>query len=152
MSSWDDYKKTMIAPASLSVAAKQNDVEELARLLAQGAAIDERDARGYSPLMLAAYAGHAEAFAFLLSRGADPNTADLAGNSVLMGAAFKGHYAMVRELLSAGADPTAKNAAGLDARAFAVTFGRADIAALLGGGDATGGHDAQPSGASSSHD
>jgi uncharacterized protein len=132
MAGWDDYKKTMIAPASLWVAAKQNDVPELARLLEGGAAIDERDARGYSALMLAAYAGHTEAFDYLLERGADPNTADLSGNSVLMGAAFKGHHVMVSKLLSAGADPTTKNEAGLDARGFALTFGQVDIAALLG--------------------
>ncbi len=138
MAGWDDYKKTMTAPASLWAAAKQNDVPELERLLALGAAIDERDGRGYSPLMLAAYGGHAEAFDFLLGRGADPNTADLAGNSVLMGAAFKGHRAMVTKLLAAGADPTTKNQAGLDACGFATTFGRVDIAALLAAPTADG--------------
>ncbi len=131
MSGWDAFKKTMIEPSSLWAAAKQNDVAELERLLSVGAAIDERDARGYSPLMLAAYAGNTEAFDYLLARGADPNTADLAGNSALMGAAFKGHRSMVEKLLAAGADATAKNQAGLDAHAFAVSFGRAEIAPLL---------------------
>ena len=84
--------------------------------------------------MLATYHGHVDAFELLLARGADPNTADLGGNTVLMGAAFKGHRAMVERLLAAGADPTLKNHAGLDARGFAQTFGRVDVAALLGEG------------------
>ena len=49
-----------------------------------------------------------------------------------MGAAFQGYAELVRKLLAAGADPDTKNTAGLDARGFAVTFGRAEIAALLG--------------------
>jgi ankyrin repeat protein len=131
MATWEDYKKTMVEPSTLWAAAKANDVAELERLLAAGADIDARDHRGYSPLMLAAYAGHAEAFDLLLDRGADPCSADAAGNSVLMGAVFKGHRAMVERLLSAGADLRVKNHAGLDARAFATTFGRVDVAAFL---------------------
>ena len=131
MSNWDEYKQTMVEQPTLWSAAKRNDLAELSRLLAEGAQVDARDHRGYSPLMLAAYSGNAEAFAFLLDRGADPNTADLAGNSVLMGAAFKGHLTMVQALLARGADRSAKNQAGMDARAFAVTFGRSDVAAFF---------------------
>ena len=81
--------------------------------------------------MMAAYAGNLEAFEYLLERGADPNGADLAGNTVLMGAAFKGHVPIVERLLAAGADETRKNGSGLDARAFAVAFGRSEVVAVL---------------------
>ena len=67
--------------AGLWAAAKANDADLLGRLLEQGYSINERDHRGYAPLMLAAYAGNLEALDFLLSRGADPNTADLFGNT-----------------------------------------------------------------------
>lgn len=128
---WTAYQQTMVAAPSLWTAVRANDPGELRRLLAEGAAIDAQDHRGYSPLMLAAYLGNAEAFDLLLDRGADPNTADSFGNTVLMGAAFKGHVAMVLRLLALGADPTARNEAGLDALAFATTFGRSDVGALL---------------------
>jgi len=131
MSAWDEYKKTMIAPPSLWGAAKQDDVPQLEALLTGGAPLEALDARGYSPLMHAAYAGHARAVTFLLARGADPNSRDGAGNSVLMGASFKGHLALVEQLLDAGADPAATNDAGLSALAFARMFGRSDVAALL---------------------
>lgn len=130
-SKWQSYKQTMVVPASLWSAAKANDVSELARLLASGADIDARDARGYSALMLAAYSGNDAAFEYLLAHGADPNSVDAAGNSVLMGAAFKGHTRMVKQLLDAGADARLRNHAGLDARAFAENFGRNEVLNVL---------------------
>jgi ankyrin repeat protein len=81
--------------------------------------------------MLAGYAGHIEATELLLARGADPNTMDLFGNTVLMGAAFKGHVALVVRLLAAGADPDTRNHGGLDARGFALAFGRSDVFTVL---------------------
>jgi ankyrin repeat protein len=131
---WQQSPQTMPPRPSLWVAAKANDAAELARLLDEGGSIDtinERDHRGYAPLMLAAYAGNLEALELLLARGADPNTADLFGNTVLMGAAFKGHVPIVLRLLAAGADPHTTNHGGLDARGFALTFGRADVFAVL---------------------
>jgi len=129
MSAWEQYKQTRVG--TLWSAARDNDVEGMRRLIDAGAPIDARDARGYSPLMLAAYAGNVEGFALLLGAGADVDSADLAGNSVLMGAAFKGHLGMVEALLDAGADAAARNQAGLDARAFALAFGRSEVVALL---------------------
>lgn len=131
MSTWDEYELTMAAPINLWSAAKNNDRDDLERLLDGGADIDAVDARGYSPLMLAAYAGHEEAFELLLRRGADCNSSDRAGNSVLMGCAFKGHLALVQRLLDQGADPTRRNQHGLDARAFAANFGRTEVVALI---------------------
>jgi ankyrin repeat protein len=121
----------MTVPTSLWATARANDVVQLARLLDEGWPIDERDARGYSPLMLAGYAGSMEAVELLLARGADPNTADLFGNTVLMGAAFKGFVKVVQRLLAAGANPAAMNVGGLDARGFALTYGRTEVFAIL---------------------
>lgn len=128
---WQKYRQTMERAPTLIACARADDVAGIERLLAAGADIDERDARGYSALMLAAYSGNGRAFEVLLRRGADPNTADDAGNSVLMGACFKGQLGMVKALLASGADVTAKNAAGLDAHGFAVAFGRAEVAEFL---------------------
>jgi hypothetical protein len=58
---WQQPPQTMAPRPSLWVAAKANDAAELARLLDEGGSIDtinERDHRGYAPLMLAAYAGN----------------------------------------------------------------------------------------------
>jgi ankyrin repeat protein len=132
VTSWDAYKQTAAAPPTLAAAAKANDVALIEALLADDRSnIDERDARGYSPLMFAAYTGSLEAAQLLLARGADPNGTDFAGNSILMGAAFKGHLPLVQCLLAHGADPKHRNAAGLDAYGFALQFGRSDVLPLL---------------------
>jgi len=122
---------TVTLPRSLWAAARANDVAQIARLLDEGGAIDERDHRGYSPLMLAGYTGNLEAVELSLSRGADPNTADLFGNSVLMGAAYKGFAKIAQRLLLAGADLEATNYGGLDARGFALTYGRPDVLTVM---------------------
>ena len=101
---WTQHKPTIAVPRSLWAAAKANDVVQLARLLDEGCAIDERDYRGYSALMLAGYCGNLDAVDLLLQRGADPNTRDFFGNTVLMGAAYKGSAAVVLRLLAAGAE------------------------------------------------
>ena len=124
-------KQTVALPRSLWAAARANDVVQLARLLDEGGAIDERDHRGYSPLMIAGYAGNLEAVELLLSRDADPNTMDLFGNTVLMGVAYKGFPRIAQRLLLAGADLDATNYGGLDARGFALTYGRAEVLAVL---------------------
>jgi len=128
---WTQSQHPIAPPHSLWAAAKANNPGELARLLDAGWPIDERDQRGYAPLMLAGYAGNLEALDLLLARGADPNTVDLFGNTVLMGAAFKGHVAIVVRLLAAGADLARTNHGGLDARGFALAFGRADVFVVL---------------------
>ena len=67
---WTQHKPTIAVPRSLWAAAKANDVGQLARLLDEGCAIDERDYRGYSPLMLAGYCGNLDAVDLLLQQRA----------------------------------------------------------------------------------
>src|SRR5689334_20979821 len=80
---WKQSQYTVAVLPTLWEAAKANNPVELGHLLDAGSPIDERDHRGYAPLMLAAYAGNFEAVDLLLTRGANPNTEDLFGNTVL---------------------------------------------------------------------
>jgi uncharacterized protein len=93
--------------------------------------IDRKNAKGYSPLMLAAYNGHLEATRYLISIGADIDSTDNSGNSILMGVAFKGHKEILQLLLLHKANARHRNAAGQDALQFAQMFGRFDCADLL---------------------
>lgn len=131
MRTWNDYKTTFGSAEALHEAARSGDVLQIARLSTPIDKLNEKNAKGYSALMLAAYNGHLEASRYLISVGADLNSTDPAGNSILMGVAFKGHKDILQLLLLSGADPQHKNRAGQDALQFAQMFGRFDCAELL---------------------
>lgn len=101
--------------------------------------INASDAKGYTPLIIAAYNDQKEVVDLLLEKGALPDSQDISGNTALMGAAFRGHIEIVRRLLAAGADVNARNGQGAPALTFAATFGQLDIARLLleNGADST---------------
>lgn len=93
--------------------------------------VNAQDAKGYTPLIIAAYNNHPSIVALLLQHGALPDAQDSAGNTALMGASFKGYTEIVQLLLQAGADVNLRNGQGAPALTFAATFGQLDIARLL---------------------
>lgn len=93
--------------------------------------INAQDAKGYTPLIIAAYNNHPSIVALLLQQGALPDAQDSAGNTALMGASFKGYQEIVQLLLQAGADVNLRNGQGAPALTFAATFGQLEIARML---------------------
>lgn len=89
----------------LQVAAIEGVRDTVARLLAQGAPVDERDEALQTALMHAVTAGHPDIVADLLRAGADVAALDGAGWTALQLASRQGHHAIARRLLEAGADP-----------------------------------------------
>lgn len=61
---------------ALMFAAAEGQVENVSRLVVAGADLNRRSARGYTPVLAAAYYGQAEAVHFLLERGAVASAAD----------------------------------------------------------------------------
>jgi cytohesin len=59
---------------SLHQAAKDGDLEQVKKLIAQGADVNAMNNQGRTPLHLAAFHGHREVAALLVARGADVNT------------------------------------------------------------------------------
>jgi ankyrin repeat protein len=116
----------------LHEAARLGRDDVIPALLQAGAEIDARDAKGYTPLILASYNGHATATSVLLDHGADAAAGDGArGNTALMGVAFKGYADIARLLVDAGVDVNQRNLAGQTAVMNAVMFGHAEIAEML---------------------
>lgn len=93
--------------------------------------LSQKNFKGHSALMLAAYHGHFDFCLWLLENGADVHSIDDAGSSVLMGVAFKGYDDVAELLLKFGADAHHKNHAGQDALQMAQMFGRVAVAARL---------------------
>jgi ankyrin repeat protein len=80
-------------------AAYEGHVGVVRWLLSQGAAINERNDRGWTPLWLACSGGHPPVLRLLLERGADPADPTEWGTTPLMQACREGRLEVVRSLL-----------------------------------------------------
>jgi Meckel syndrome type 1 protein len=70
-------------PSGLPLAVSSGDTLKIQTLMDQGAALNERDQLGRTPLMLAVIDGRRDVVRLLLDRGADPNAADHSGRTPL---------------------------------------------------------------------
>jgi hypothetical protein len=117
-------------------AARLGRTDLVGDLVKLGADANAYDARGYTPLILAAYDGHIDTVDALIRAGADACKPDRSqGNTAQMGVAFKGEDAIADRLLKAGCDVNARNKAGQTALMMAALFGRAQqLRSLLASG------------------
>lgn len=119
---------------ALHRAARAGDVEEIDRLLTDGAKPDVDNRIGYTPLMEAAREGHAEALARLLHAGADPMHR---GNDLGMGmtalhlAADRNQAVIARTLLDRGVPVDVGNTQGTTPLLWALGEGALDTAVAL---------------------
>jgi len=122
------------ARAILLDAARAGDVEVVSGLVGAGVSIETADAKGYTPLILAAYHGHTPLVAWLLDHGADACNGDARGNTALMGAAFKGETEIVDLLLDRSCPVDQVNGVGQTALMFAALVGNDAAARILAHG------------------
>ena len=83
--------------------AGTGDLEQLEKLLNQGADVNAGDRTGVTALMRAAYHGQLPMVRGLIEHRADPNAKDRSGLTALMMAKHAGHQEIVEALLSSGA-------------------------------------------------
>ncbi len=113
-------------------AARLGRTDMIAPLVKAGVNLNATDARGFTPLILAAYNGQAATVDALIDAGADACKPDGSqGNTAQMGVAFKGNDAIAARLLAAGCDVNARNNAGQTALMMAALFGRSAQVAML---------------------
>lgn len=87
-------------------AAEASDVNEVKRLLSQGAEPRyETGPKRANPLLLAAHKGHAKVVRVLVEAGADVNQANTDGLTPLIAASMNDHVEAVRVLFDNNADP-----------------------------------------------
>lgn len=128
------------AGASLYKAAASGATSTVSKLLANGTDPNWRDARGWTPLMIAAAERHLDTVVVLLEAKADPNARNALGRTALMFASGYGQDAIVERLLAAGADPNiVPKAEEWTALVAAAARGHTRVAELLlrGGADPT---------------
>ncbi len=106
-----------------------NEVKSL--LMVNRELVNQKDDRGFTPLIMSTYTGNLELTKLLIELGADVDLAGAAGNTALMGVAFKGSLEMTNLLLTSGADIDQKNDQGETALIYAVKFNQPEIAKLL---------------------
>jgi len=88
---------------SLRIAANSGRLEEVKRLLNEGADVNARAMNGMTPLILAAWMGHTEVVELLLRHGADINAKTNTGSTALKLATERGHEKIVALLRKYGA-------------------------------------------------
>jgi ankyrin repeat protein len=133
MRTWEGYKDTFNLSEDIFALARCGDPHNLYEFLNSGMEINinQKNHKGYSPLMISVYNGNYETSELLLERGADPNSSDHSGNTILMGAAFKGDVELIKLLINRGAQKELKNLDGLTAEQWASAFGRHNVLSIL---------------------
>ena len=126
-------RSAQAATPALHQAAQAGDLASLRRLLDASAAIDQRDDRGRTALLVATHADQVDAARLLISRGADVNAQDNIQDSPFLFAGAEGRLAILRLCLAAGADLASTNRYGGTALIPAAHHGHvAAVKELLG--------------------
>jgi len=80
---------------------RNGNTEEIKKQLeGDPALIEKKDAKGFSPLVLATYNGQYPVAKLLLDQGASVDARDAAGNTALMGVCFKGSTELAELLIA----------------------------------------------------
>ncbi|WP_374942879.1 ankyrin repeat domain-containing protein [Sphingomonas sp.] len=110
---------------ALHIVVKRGDATYARYLIAKGADVNARDARGNTPLLLAVNAGDGDLVALLAGQRANANLGNSAGETPLIRAVQRRDLELARQLLAAGADPDqADLMAGKSARDYATEDAR----------------------------
>lgn len=117
--------------ASIFDAARKNDVETIKKLVAEKSNLNEQNARGFTPLIIAIYNGSDDAAKLLLENKADVHLKDKTGNNALMAASFRGGLSAAKLLLEHGAKANDRNLAGATALMFASMTGKKEMVEFL---------------------
>lgn len=113
-----------VADSSVYDLINQEDTVTFSDLFVLGYGVDDADADGYTPLMIAAALGKAKFVGFLIENGADVNRCSYNGSTALHRAAQAGHEDVIDVLLDSGAFVDTPDFDGFTPLMMAVTANR----------------------------
>jgi ankyrin repeat protein len=116
---------------ALHTAAANDDAAAITALLASGTAIDRRDERGRTALLVATHANHVRAARALIEAGADVNVKDDLHDSPYLYAGASGHLEILQMTLDHGADLKSTNRYGGTALIPAAHHGHVEAVRIL---------------------
>lgn len=93
--------------------------------------VNTKDARGFTPLILAAYFDKLPIVKFLLENKAPIDATDSSGNTALIGVSFKGNIELMTCLIENGANINAINNNGTSSLIFTAMYNKEASAAFL---------------------
>ncbi len=100
------------ADGLLLAASAAGELEAVRDAISAGAALEARDARGRSPLLLAVAEDHVDVAVLLIECGADPDAVDDQSDTPWLVTGVTGSVAMLEVLLPAGPDLARRNRYG----------------------------------------
>ena len=131
-----DELNMKLLPSHMLKAAESSDPSRIALFLKAGMAVDVRDEREWTPLMVAAFNGNEAVARLLITHGANVHARDVGGYTPLHWAALNGYESVIRLLISKGFERNARSNFGWTALMQAATKGHvAVVRALLDAGD-----------------
>ncbi|MEI6642470.1 MAG: ankyrin repeat domain-containing protein [Novosphingobium sp.] len=132
-------RDSITGESGLHIVTARRDLTWMQFLVGHGANVNVRDAKGTTPLVLAANLGFLEGVDFLITSGARVDEPNNTGETPLITAVHRRDLAMVRVLLKAGANPDRPDNSGRSARDYAMLEGKdspvaSEIAGAVKGG------------------
>ena len=122
---------------ALMEAAFTGNLDEVERLVSEGAAVDVFDPEHRTPMMFAAFNGHTPVVGYLLEKGAQVDTKDISGRTALMYASSGPFAETVGLLLKRGAKVNVQGTLeGFTPLMTAAAEGLVDVVRLLLGAGA----------------
>ena len=109
---------------ALHIVTARRDLLWMQFIVGKGGNVNARNAKGETPLEIAAELGFSEGVDFLISAGARVDETNNTGSTPLIDAVSRRDLAVVRSLLKAGANPDRPDNSGRSARDYASLDGK----------------------------